>query len=273
MRELQERISDIKHWKNDPYEVIRHFKECNGDLDKVEDTFRAMIQWRQENDMETFLLRYGSPHPLFHFLPVSVLHGTDKEGDPIYLVRVGACDFYPFVKYFGSDAIVDYIIFIREMTNHPQFWKRYEKENGRRVRNYTVLFDLEGLSMRHLKSCIRSTMKQTSQISQKYYAGWCKRILYIRAPSISMYVWRFAAPFFNPQLQEIMQLAGSHDYLTLLDKYIDRKILPVEICPNEGKGRPMPGYFENVKLHGGPLPSSLFKQQLATKPGCDATTE
>ena len=262
MKKLRERISDIRHWKNDPFEAIRYYQEYKGQLDKIEQKFREMIEWRRKNNMEAFLKYYGSPPVLFHQLPVCVLQGTDKDGDPIYVARIGACDFYPLLKHFGTDAVVEYVIFIREMTNHPEFWKsNYEQQTSHRVRNYTVIFDLEGLGTRHLKSGIRAAMKRTSRISQDFYAGWCKRILYIRAPAISTYVWNLVKPLFDPQLQEVMQVSGHSDYLQMLDKYIDREVLPAEICPIQGKGTAMKGYFENVNLQGGPILTSMFREQ------------
>lgn len=84
-RQLGQRLADIEHWKNDPYEVIRYFSEFKGDLKKVEKMFRAMITWRLKKDIDSVLSTYGEPDPLFHYMPISLLEGTDKDGDPIYL--------------------------------------------------------------------------------------------------------------------------------------------------------------------------------------------
>jgi hypothetical protein len=274
MRVLQERISDIKHWKNDPFEVIRYFREFKGELERVEKKFRAMIDWRKRNGMEHFLTKYGTPPSLLHQVPICVLQGTDKESDSIYLARLSTGDLYAIFKHFGINAMVDYVIFIRELTNRPEFWKPYEQATGHRVRRYTVIFDLEGLGAQHLRSNIRSAMKQTSRISQDFYAGWCKRILIIRAPAIFTYVWGVLKHIYDPQLLEVIHVSGHHDYLKVLDKYVDREVLPSSLF-SEGKGRGMHGYFENINLQNGPIHShcSSVAQSTSTRSGLQLVRE
>ena len=39
-----------------------------------------------EQNMDTFLQRYGTPDPLLTYgMPITVLDGCDKEGNPIYI--------------------------------------------------------------------------------------------------------------------------------------------------------------------------------------------
>ena len=41
--------------------------------------------------------------------------------------------------------------------------------------------------------------------------------------------------------------------MDVIQEYIDLEALPACIAPKDGKGKAMPGYFENVSLKGGPL--------------------
>lgn len=174
LQQLQQRISDIDHWKNDPYEVIRFYKEYKGNLTKVEKMFRCTIRWREDNNMEAFLDNYGEPDPLFHQWPLSILNTTDKDGDPIYVERMALCDSSSFLKHFGPDAVTDYIVFIRELTHTRAFWKPYEDQAGRRVRNFTLIVDTQGLSAGFLRPHLLASMQRMAQISQDNYPGFAK---------------------------------------------------------------------------------------------------
>lgn len=174
LRQLQQRIADIDHWKNDPFEVIRYYKEYKGNLPKVEKMFRHMIRWREEHNMEVFLDNYGEPDPLFHQMPIVMLDSTDRDGDPIYVDRMGVADSWSLLKHFGTDAMTDYILFIRELNNSRAFWKPYEDRVGHRVRNFTVITDLHGLSSGHMRPGLLPLLQRTARVSQDCYAGWGK---------------------------------------------------------------------------------------------------
>ncbi|CAB9518344.1 Phosphatidylinositol/phosphatidylcholine transfer protein [Seminavis robusta] len=258
MQELRNRIQDIHHWKNDPYEVVRYYVEFKGDLDRSEHAFRKMIVWRVENRMDNFLQQYGEPDPLFLHMPMCILRGTDKDGDPIFLDRIGACDYTSLLKHFGQDGVTDYVTFVRELNSCRPFWKPYEFHvlKQQRVRSYTVIIDLEGLTPAHARPALLTLLNRTSRIAH-YYSGWAKRILIIRAPPIFRLVWGLVKGYFAVHVRDMIEFAGHHSYQVLLDKYIEREVLPFVICP-EGKGGPMPGYYEDVKLEGGPIPREAF---------------
>ena len=172
MRQFQQRISDIDHWKNDPFEVIRFYKEYKGNLNKAEKIFRSMIQWRIEDDVDNILETHGEPDPLWHQYPIGVLNSMDKDGDPIYLDRAGVSDSVGLLQHFGVDAMKDYIVYTRELHERREFWKPYEDKVGHRVRNMTVLFDLDGIDTSVVR--LIPLVKKTSRIVQDCYAGWGK---------------------------------------------------------------------------------------------------
>lgn len=260
MRKLQERVADIDHWKNDPFEVIRYYKEYKGNLKQTEKMFRHTIQWRRDENMDSFLEDYGEPDPLFHQMPIAVLNTTDRDGDAIYVDRMGMADSWGLLKHFGTNAMVDYIVFIRELSNDRAFWKPYEDKVGHRVKSFTVVIDLGGLSSGHMRPGLLPLLQRTARISQDCYAGWGKRIILIRAPSIFKLIWSVAKHFFDQHIQDLIVFGNHSDYLEVLEEYIELENLPPCIAPKQGKAGAMPGYFEKVSLEGGPLDENLSKQ-------------
>ena len=52
-----------------------------------------------------------------------------------------------------------------------------------------------------------------------------------------------------------MIIMTSHsDYLEVIQDYVELEKLPACVAPGIGKGKAMPGYFENIHLEGGPIP-------------------
>ena len=53
LRDLQNRLQTVSHWKNSPHTVVRFLRARPGDVDAAEKMFRNMIQWRADNDRGT----------------------------------------------------------------------------------------------------------------------------------------------------------------------------------------------------------------------------
>jgi CRAL/TRIO domain len=174
LRKLQKRIQDMDHWKNDPFEVVRYYKTYKS-VAKTEKMFRQMVEWRMEHDMDTYLERHGEPDPLWLQLPCAMLDTQDKEGDPILLDRLGACDSLGLYMTLGGEAFCDYAVYVRELMCSPAFWKHYEaKHEGRRVRNFNLIVDLEDLHGGPLKPGLIRVLQKVARIVQDCYAGWEK---------------------------------------------------------------------------------------------------
>lgn len=77
---MKQRLADIDHWKNNPYEVTRFVTGPQG-FAQAETLFRAMIDWRIENNVDTILDTYKPPKILLDYLPSAILAGYDKDGE------------------------------------------------------------------------------------------------------------------------------------------------------------------------------------------------
>ncbi|CAB9510011.1 SEC14-like protein 5 [Seminavis robusta] len=254
MRQLQQRIADLDHWKNDPFEVIRYYKQCKASLTKTEKMWRHMVSWRLTEDMDSFLTRY-QPDEMWHQLPNQMLATTDYEGDPIVVDRVGVADSWGLFKHFGEETMADHLIYIRELYTSPDFWKQhYEPQQGHKVRQYNMIVDLDDLNQGPLKPSLLRVLQRVSRILQDCYTGWEKRIFVIRAPAVFKMAWRLVKYFFDQEKRDAIIFATKSDYLDVLGKYMDLRDLPDIIAPGIGQAKGYPGtYFERVSLQGGPI--------------------
>ena len=250
LRELQVCLRDLDHWKNNPQDVVRYLRGP-GPKNEVEGKIREMIQWRIDYGADRLLEEYRPPRALLYYIPSAVLKGYDKEGDPIYLERGGVMDGVGLQRY-SRDDIVKHVCWLREIaTRNPIWLSDYQRRTGRQPTQVTIIYDLKGMNSSCLKGGVIPMFRDIVKINQQRYCGLAKRIILLRAPSVFNFLWSVAKHFFPPEGVKLMVFTGPSNYLSVLDKYIDRDVLPPCIC-KEGRGSAidcMPQNFE-----GGILP-------------------
>jgi hypothetical protein len=176
LRQFQDLIADVNHWKNEPHTAVMFLIEHRWNPKSTERHFRKMIEWRQENNVDTILDDYHPPKD-FNYFPVAILKGLDRDGDPIHVERTGAAQPWSLQERYGNDEIVKYAVWIREVEsagwcqsrakNHGSTWvDEYQRKHKRPMTRLTVVFDLEGLSNKHVRPGMLHLAAEISKIIQ-----------------------------------------------------------------------------------------------------------
>lgn len=236
MRILESKLDDIDHWKNNPFEVVRFLKGPQG-YKACEKLFRSMIQWRIDQNVDAILEDYTPPQVLLDYCPSAILHGLDKEGDPIYLERAGATDASGLLRRFGHSALIKHVVWLRELCGRGAWVQDHEARMGRPITQATIVYDLAGLNSRHMRPGVLPFFIHMMQLTEKYYCGPVKKIIIIRAPAIFRVVWNIVKHVFDQSAVSKMVFTGAHNYEEILAKYMDLEVLPKEVCPTHGKGK------------------------------------
>ena len=260
LRSLKDRLSDVDHPKNTPHELVKYIKGPKG-YDKAEEVFRNVIQWRRDFGTDTILEDYKPPKILYEYVSTAMLRGVDHEGDPVYVERAGALDALGLVRRYDQEALRKHTVWLRELTASGPWRQDYEHEHGHQPRQLTIVFDLEGLSSRHVKKEVIPIFKDFVAYTADKYYGVSKRMIIIRAPAIFRMVWRIAKHFYDPEVQKKMIFA-SKDYLSVLEQYMPLSILPPCINPT-GHGVTARGFPPN--LNGGVIPDDVEDDDNASK--------
>jgi len=251
LQDLYERLRDIDHWKNDPFEVVRFIRAYPNNVDRVEKSFRKMIQWRIDNSIDTSFRDWMPPQELMDFTPATILKGTDYDGDPIYVERTGALDATGILKKYGREIVVKHAIWLREQ---DEWFYEYEKESNRLFKTMTIVIDLKGLNLiQHCSPDILKAYNEIMDIDDNYYPHTEKRIIIIRAPGIFCFVWNIVKNFIGDSKKDKIVLTDKKNYLKSLSKYMDLNILPTEIYPESGNdsaaAKGMPQMFHGGKIY------------------------
>jgi CRAL/TRIO domain len=262
--ELGRRVADIQHdQKNTPDELIRFLHAKSGDLIAAERMFRTSIEWRRTVQADTALDR-PPPLGLLEAIPGAILAGTDHEGDPVFVSRVGTFDAIGAYKKFGRDDIVHHCVWIRELASRGEWRVQREQAMGRPMKQLLIIEDLQGIPLTKLISspAILSLYGEMMRIDQENYPDASKKIIVIRTPALFRMGWNLVKPFFDKYVVEKMVFCGYHDYETVLSQYVDLKVLPPDLLPGIGQGRAevgMPSRFDGGGGSVGPAAATASR--------------
>jgi hypothetical protein len=251
LRQFQDLIADVKHWKNEPHTAVMFLLEHRWNPKSTERHFRKMIEWRQDNNVDTILDDYRPPKD-FNYFPVAILKGLDRDGDPIHVERSGVAQPWSLLERYGHEEMVKEVIWTREVESRGLWVDAYQRKHKRPMTRLTVVIDLQGLSNKHIRPGVLHLAAEISKIVQvNWPAAVAKRIIVIRAPLIFRIAWKFLKPFLYESVQEMLVFATTSNYLDVLDKYMDISVLPKCINP-DGMGEAVDEF--SPVWDGGPLP-------------------
>ncbi|KAF0685026.1 Aste57867_23055 [Aphanomyces stellatus] len=188
----------------------------------LEDT----LAWRKQNDVASVLdrpLPQEKMNALRKFHPQGE-HGVDREGNILYVERIGYLDAEALMKNVTMEDAVLYHIQKYELQHHVTF-AQASVEQKRIVNKMTVIYDLENIGMQTFKKVVFDFIKQTSAIGQDHYPDTLNRVFVVNAPFFFFTTWKIIEVFLNPTTRKKIQFLGS-GFKKELVKHIDPSQLP-----------------------------------------------
>ena len=254
LRIVGEKLKDLHHhpWVNP--DVVLGYMLRSGGFQHAEVNVRKTIHWRTQHQVDNLLKSYQPNPVLLDYTPLAFLQGCDKDGDPIYCERGGAIDALGMLKRFSREELDRYAIWLREVQSHGDWVKDFQNKSSKKITKVTVIYDLKGLSSRHLNPKVLGWFKQYMELTGLYYPAPIKRVIIIRAPAVFRGIWKAVKHCFSAECREKMIFAGPKDHLEILSKYMDLDVLPPCINP-EGRGTTAIGMPPS--LEGGKIPDHV----------------
>ena len=163
-------------------------------------------------------------------------------------------DCWGLYKRHGREAMIRHTLYYQELDVRGVWQDDYEAKYQKKAGQFTCVFDLQGLSARHMRPGLLPVLGYLSRIIQDTYPEIVKRVLIIRAPSIFKMIWGLVKHFFDPELRDLM-VFGTNDENSqhVLEQYIDPNVLPKCIHP-AGIDGPMARGYEHIIIEGGLIP-------------------
>uniref|UniRef100_A0A671QT84 SEC14-like protein 1 n=1 Tax=Sinocyclocheilus anshuiensis TaxID=1608454 RepID=A0A671QT84_9TELE len=223
----------LRHWLQETHKgkipkdehILRFLRARDFNIDKAREILCQSLTWRKQHQVDYLLDTWSSPQVL-HDYYTGGWHHHDKDGRPLYILRLGHMDTKGLVRALGEESLLRHVLSINE-----EGLRRCEENTKvfvRPISCWTCLVDLEGLNMRHLWRPGVKALLRIIEVVEANYPETLGRLLILRAPRVFPVLWTLVSPFIDENTRKKFLIYAGNDYQGpggLVD-YIDKEIIP-----------------------------------------------
>nr|XP_020664277.1 SEC14-like protein 5 isoform X1 [Pogona vitticeps]XP_020664278.1 SEC14-like protein 5 isoform X2 [Pogona vitticeps] len=205
--------------------ILRFLRARDFNIDKAREMLCQSLTWRKQYQVD-YILETWRPPPLLEEYYTGGWHYQDKDGRPLYILRLGQMDTKGLVKALGEESLLRHVLSINE-----EGQRRCEENTnlfGRPITSWTCLVDLEGLNMRHLWRPGVKALLRIIEVVEDNYPETLGRLLIVRAPRVFPVLWTLVSPFINENTRQKFLIYSGNNYQGpggLVD-YLEKEIVP-----------------------------------------------
>lgn len=203
--------------------------------------------------VDSILTEWRPPEVIEKYLSGGMC-GYDREGSPIWYDVIGPVD--P-KGLFLSASKQDFIKSkIRDCEMLQRECELQSERLNRNVESITMIYDVEGLGLKHLWKPAIETYGEILQMFEENYPEGLKRLFVIKAPKLFPVAYNLVKHFLSECTRDKIHILGANWQEVLL-KYIDPEELPAVYGGKltDPDGDPRCRTWIN---HVGPVPSSYY---------------
>ncbi|KAG8192935.1 hypothetical protein JTE90_028059 [Oedothorax gibbosus] len=248
-------LVQLKKWMADAHQgkvpsdqtLMRFLQAQDFNLEKAREMLCHSLVWRKKYQVDKILSTYDYPPVIKQFFPGG-WHHCDKDGRPVYILRLGQMDVKGFIKSVGEEGLMKLTLCVCE--EGLKSVEEATRTSGKPVSSWTCLLDLEGLNMRHLWRPGVKALLHIIEIVEANYPETMGRVLIVRAPRVFPILWTLVSTFINDTTRSkfIFYAANNYEGPGGLADFIDKKYLPDFL-----------GFESQTKIcEGGLVPKSFY---------------
>lgn len=214
--QLRQRLEDSECKKYPDYPTLLRFLRARDfSIDKSYAMLVDSMKWREEHRVDHLLDEYRMPSVFTKHFPGG-WHDFDKDGRPLYILRLGHMDVKGLLKSIGEDGLLKLVSFsyfflfslfskFSLKTNQNQTLhiceeglRKMQEQTNREEKpiwSWCLLVDLEGLSMRHLWRPGVKALLRIIEVVEQNYPETMGRVLIVRAPRVFPILWTIVSAF------------------------------------------------------------------------------
>ncbi|CAG9561602.1 unnamed protein product [Danaus chrysippus] len=242
--------------------LLRFLRARDFSVEKAREMLSQSLLWRKKHQVDRLLSEYQTPEVVRQYFPGG-WHHHDKDGRPLYILRLGQMDVKGLLKSIGEDGLLKLTLHVCE--EGLKLLEEASRSMERAVQAWCLLVDLDGLNMRHLwRPGVRALLR-IIQIVEDNYPETMGRVLIVRAPRVFPILWTIVSTFIDENTRSKFLFYGGKDYLQpggLLD-YIPKDLIP------DFLGGPCKSFVHE----GGLVPKSLYVSGAFTERDGDPLSE
>ncbi|XP_043788233.1 protein real-time isoform X1 [Apis laboriosa] len=256
--------------------LLRFLRATEFSVEKAKEMLTQTLHWRKKHQIDKLLEEYEVPQVVKDYFPGG-WHYFDKDGQPLYILRMGQMDVKGLLKSIGEDDLLMLVLHICE--EGLVLMEEATAVSGHPVSQWCLLIDLEGLNMRHLWRPGIKALLRIIEIVEINYPETMGRVLIMRAPRCFPILWTLISTFINENTRKKFIFYCGTNYQeqgpSNLSDYIDPEFMPDflggssedNVCEIYGMV-PRRYYIFNATANntyiteGGIVPKHLYKMEL-----------
>ncbi|XP_033088768.1 SEC14-like protein 4 isoform X2 [Trachypithecus francoisi] len=151
----------------DDYFLLRWLLARNFDLQKSEDMLRRHMEFRKQQDLDNIIT--WQPPEVIQLYDSGGLCGYDYEGSPVYFCIIGSLDPKGLLLSTSKQDLIRKRIKVCELLLHE--CELQTQKLGRKIEMALMVFDMEGLSLKHLWKPAVEVYQQAECSQAKVWTG------------------------------------------------------------------------------------------------------
>uniref|UniRef100_A0A286XWD1 SEC14 like lipid binding 4 n=1 Tax=Cavia porcellus TaxID=10141 RepID=A0A286XWD1_CAVPO len=254
---FQENLQDLLPTlpKADDYFFLRWLRARNFDLQKSEDMLRKHVEFRKQLDLDNILA--WQPSEVIRLYDSGGLCGYDYEGCPAWFDIIGTLDPKGLLLSASKQDLIRKRVKALELLMHE--CEQQTQKLGRKIETMLIVFDMEGLSLRHLWKPAVEVYQQFFAILEANYPETVKNLIIVRAPKLFPVAFNLVKSFMGEETRKKIVILGDN-WKQELTKFISPDQLPVEFGGTMTDPDGNPKCLTKIN-YGGEVPRSYYLRE------------
>ncbi|KAM9329884.1 SEC14-like protein 2 [Gastrophryne carolinensis] len=226
LSKFRENVKDLMpklpSFSQDDQFLLRWLRARSFNLQKSESMLRKHVEFRKHMDSDNVLEKWQPPEVVQKYLSGG-LCGYDKEGSPIWYDVIGPLD--PKGLLFSASKQDLIKTKMRDCERMHQECLRQSQKLGKRVEEVVMVYDVEGLGLKHLWKPGVDLYGEVLKMFEDNYPEALKRLFVIKAPKLFPVAYNLIKHFLSEDTRRKIIVVGDN-WKEVLQKYIDADQLP-----------------------------------------------
>ncbi|CAF0977101.1 unnamed protein product [Rotaria sordida] len=196
--------------------LLRFLRARRFDIEKAKENVCHSLAWRKKNCIDRLLMDYEIPEMIQRFFP-GAWGGNDRDGRPIYILRVGDIDVRGIMKaVHGEDVWIRHILYLVEEGLNK--CEENTKLFGRPISSVCVILDFENFSVKHLYRPVFRVISQITDTVEANYPETLGRMFLTRCPRVIPVLWTIINTFVEERTREKFAILKTDELVEYIDE-------------------------------------------------------